>query len=1037
MSGGNRFANEASIDEKLSVAEASGGQEARQIVLDLQTMFAADSIENLCDLRRPLTSREFIAACLLRLYRLPGDVLKGNAFHAARLCEVTFDNVSRDLRLSEYQQSFEKLQILSVALERAIQRGADVTNRFALLPQFDSARQDFFRAFTSAESHAFVVPFLPPPLRDVTAFVGLFEAVANYLTSEGVDQYRRYEAVAEAFSTIDSSGSTATWRKTYGGALAKLFDVLNADYRASDILKPAELLLVPASRKYPLQHGNHAFSIGLRIENSGPGIAFDTGIELKTTLKTPLASVNLGRVDPGEITIALPARVDETPADIVICEAHLRWTNVEGQSYDRTVVFELEAQDSRVDWGNVYADDIYSIDPVTTEEKLVGRQDLLKELTTRFLRRVVPSYLVHGQKRVGKTSVVRSLESALRRRDSNYTIVFAEAGDFRTADSDSSLSALGSTLAERLVFELPSFDGVLSVEFDRSIAPLGGVIDRFSKMKPETKFLFIIDEFDALPIELYRRGAIGDTLFLNLRSLSNKSNVGFVLVGSENMSQIWNQQGEQINRWENLELDYFDRDEDWGDFITLVRRPAAGILEYADDAVDAIYEYSAGNPFFTNLICRRVLDIAIHARDAFVSSQEIVAAVSLAARSEPLARFSHFWDDGIMEAGDGKELVSLRRRKLFCAIGDVTRRHVSRPREALVTHPLVRDLGETVINDEIRDLERRGIILSDPNEIRFKVKLFGEWLAHSGLQRIVLQYQGADSAIAVQAAQEQMLIRSEEIEALADDWIYQGRPLGLEKVRAWLVQFGAPEHQRMAFDALSALQFYTKPWILNAMRDVFDRLRRKYETEENRFFTRRRDFLVTHLDASGKSGTLMAKYFADENSLADGSVAAPSELRHAVHLRKGIRVIVALDDFVGTGESLRKSLKKLWDDNEELWRSGDVALHVVILVGFGDAVAELRDYCRRHEIRAEIDLCESLDNSARAFSDLSEAFPDPVRRRDAEAMIRNYGARLQKRWPVGYGDSQALVAFEHNIPNNSLPIFWSDAGVWKPLFSRR
>jgi hypothetical protein len=50
------------------------------------------------------------------------------------------------------------------------------------------------------------------------------------------------------------------------------------------------------------------------------------------------------------------------------------------------------------------------------------------------------------------------------------------------------------------------------------------------------------------------------------------------------------------------------------------------------------------------------------------------------------------------------------------------------------------------------------------------------------------------------------------------------------------------------------------------------------------------------------------------------------------------------------------------------------------------------------------------------------------------------GRELTPQSPLGYGDQAGLVVFHNTVPNNTLPIFWSNGRVnelsWKPLFSR-
>ncbi len=57
--------------------------------------------------------------------------------------------------------------------------------------------------------------------------------------------------------------------------------------------------------------------------------------------------------------------------------------------------------------------------------------------------------------------------------------------------------------------------------------------------------------------------------------------------------------------------------------------------------------------------------------------------------------------------------------------------------------------------------------------------------------------------------------------------------------------------------------------------------------------------------------------------------------------------------------------------------------------------------------------------------------------------LENYNKNITKQHPLGFLNTQALIGFEHSIPNNTLSIIWADCknksnGVsWNPLFPRR
>lgn len=67
-------------------------------------------------------------------------------------------------------------------------------------------------------------------------------------------------------------------------------------------------------------------------------------------------------------------------------------------------------------------------------------------------------------------------------------------------------------------------------------------------------------------------------------------------------------------------------------------------------------------------------------------------------------------------------------------------------------------------------------------------------------------------------------------------------------------------------------------------------------------------------------------------------------------------------------------------------------------------------------------------------------YPPELRER-AMRLADEIGSQLEKRHPLGYEDSQALVVFPDTVPNNTLPILYKQGRKyqgrdWIPLFRR-
>jgi len=71
--------------------------------------------------------------------------------------------------------------------------------------------------------------------------------------------------------------------------------------------------------------------------------------------------------------------------------------------------------------------------------------------------------------------------------------------------------------------------------FDGSLTPIFEFLESVLRIIPDCRFIFILDEFDELPVEVYKDNSLARPFFLALRSISARVGVGFILVGGEKM----------------------------------------------------------------------------------------------------------------------------------------------------------------------------------------------------------------------------------------------------------------------------------------------------------------------------------------------------------------------------------------------------------------------------------------------------------------------------------------------------------------------
>ncbi len=88
-----------------------------------------------------------------------------------------------------------------------------------------------------------------------------------------------------------------------------------------------------------------------------------------------------------------------------------------------------------------------------------------------------------------------------------------------------------------------------------------------------------------------------------------------------------------------------------------------------------------------------------------------------------------------------------------------------------------------------------------------------------------------------------------------------------------------------------------------------------------------------------------------------------------------------------------------------------------------------------------VETIHEMDDAERAFSPESRVYrkpPNGITLERGKQFATKYGERLFNLHPLGYKDGQLLLGFEHNVPDNCLPIFWlNEMSIpWEPVFPR-
>ncbi len=808
-------------------------------------------------------------------------------------------------------------------------------------------------------------------------------------------------------------------------------------------------------RRLPLHDSSRLVSIQIPLLNEGPGIATGVNI-LVDTENQPIVwggtSINLGDIRPGEFAFTIEVMVERPLSELSI-HFKVSWgsyANAEIQQKSLTARVRAQAQD--VDWKNLERREPYSTD-VAEGLEFFGRQEKVASLSGRLLKDHMQSSYITGQKRIGKSSLAHAIVSNISNSldGINFHFLYLEYGEYAHTDPAETLAILGVKIEEFLLGESEiTVTSAIRGIYKGTLSPLSALSEKIYRKFPVKKFVVILDEFDEIPQEIYRMGSLAETFFANLRTLSAKRNLAFMLVGGENMPYIVSAQGDQLNKFIREGLNLFSRSTEWNDFVKLVRNPVEGQLSWHESAINQVFELCNGHPYYAKLLCARAYSRAVSERDTEIAASEVRRAYHELISSLDVNVFAHLWKDGIQGTRDEAEVISLQRCRVLACIARVCRLRMPLTLETIKSANNSAQLASHSIEPILNEFCRRGILEDKGGSYEFSLPMFRDWLIEVGINKLIADTLGDDLAKNLQECEDRSYVSDSEIESMVQTWgLYRGMKIGLHDVRQWIGQVSKLRQQRLLFKLLRNIRFYSEFEIRDKLRLAHSLvLRTVPEFVRKSPADRRADIVVTYVDGPGKSGSYYASRYAEENIIAadcvkDMSGFANLLVAHEDTNNISINGIVIVDDFVGTGQNLSENVRKFVGANceELLNRNATVVIVVLVATKIGEKNlrAALLKITKETTVKTDLRICDPLDDKHFAFTQRSALWDSLDEAAEAKALCLDLGAKLQKASPLGFESQGMLVVFPNTVPNNTLPILHDTKGgaePWKALFVR-
>ncbi len=917
---------------------------------------------------------------------------------------------------------------------------SNLTNGF-----FNNSLYKFLQEYTKIHNQPgfqhIIAPLLLSSIYSRTTIESLvkpiFEAQGK---SEIYEKYIHFENCKHIYTSYQNilDINNEIHKRIYKNISDFLFTLLKNECDTAEA-KPANIEIYSSSRKYNFNNPDRdTYDLFIKIKNTGEGLARDISLQpINDTFKFDF--YNAGILKPGEFReIDVSAKINKVAINYEL-KLKCSWVDVTETVQEIEVEIKFESQNTNVPWEELERKKPYTILEIEDREKLYGRDEILKELELNILSDKIESYKIWGQKRVGKSSIVKTLRTLFSNNE-NIIVVWRPISGLKNTDPELTHNALGEALCTEIIDEITKkvddsnkieqFKSVEVPTFDGSFHPLETYIKKLKRINDSLKFVFILDEFDRINEEFFLPGNLGDTFSLNIgKGLNSLNYVGFILVGSENM-HLLDRQEMNYNSFQGKEVDTFEKKSEYDSFKNIIIGPVYPHISFTEDAIEKIYNSTNGNPYFANLICSNIFKICLKLKDNEVDALNVDKAIKMIVESSQKSHFEHFWSDGITEDSNVKKerKVDIRRRLLVSYSFTYFQTKEFPNREEIIKNfkkPIEFHVEQYEIENTINEYFNRKIFYDINGMIRIKPALFEQWLCGPGR---TLMIEGISDLEALQREKQlevEHSIKKDELERICDTIAFKGQKLKKAELVSYLNQFGGPFEQRRIFKLLDSIYYLTKNEINEFIRKEQKNIFRKGDMviktgvqtprRENVEVYTFSDTLKENIEIveSFKLLTLIrsTKTLKDLNSNKDA-------WRHS-----GALDIIIFESIVDDFVNIQTELLGFFDES---LHSEKIEVKLVVLVITTKAKADLiKATSSLHNFKL-IHFKEVEESKIKPFIDTTEVFENIVESKRTFAEVRKHFNETSK-------ESLNLL-FETHCPGKSIPIFWNKKIQFKPLF---
>jgi hypothetical protein len=263
-----------------------------------------------------------------------------------------------------------------------------------------------------------------------------------------------------------------------------------------------------------------------------------------------------------------------------------------------------------------------------------------------------------------------------------------------------------------------------------------------------------------------------------------------------------------------------------------------------------------------------------------------------------------------------------------------------------------------------------------------------------------------------------------------------------QDIEDWIKNFKPQERvdvRKLAFDLLMGFIYYNESEINFLCKHAFSEYKRQKMKEgikkgqsikeaENIFYDS-----INHTKFIGKTGD-SSGYFAYLFRQING-LPLENFINSIEEIHTDTNILIMVDDFIGTGDTVL-NFNKILTQNGIFEKYPKIQVYYLSLIVTEDGLKSIQ----ASNPKCKLIYSELLSQDYKVFSENTKVLPDYTEndRKQAKIVCKKIGEFLEgELYELGYKNSELLIGLHHNIPDNTLPIIWSDSKDWVPIFSRK